>query len=164
MWWTATLTIVAIIAAPITALWVQRRGDDRRALRRRREEIFRVLWVNRARPVYVSRVDALNMIDVEFYGQKKVLDAWANLFAHYNTDYQQQGTSAAEQSRLELERYAALLYEMSQVLGYEIGQTHIRDGIYRPVLHNEYESMDLDTKRRINELLKLDALPTVQNR
>jgi hypothetical protein len=32
--------------------------------KRRREEIFCALWTNRARPMYIARVDALNMIDV----------------------------------------------------------------------------------------------------
>ena|ERR1700733_4873919 len=75
LWWTAGFNVVAIIAAPITALWVQRRGDDNRGLKRRREEIFRALWTNRARPMYIARVDALNMIDVEFHGEQKVIDA-----------------------------------------------------------------------------------------
>lgn len=163
LWGTAALTIAAIIAAPITALWVQRKGDERQALRKRREEIFRALWINRARPVYLARVDALNMIDVEFYGQKKVIEAWADLLAHYNTNYQAQGTSSAEMGRIHAEKNTLLLYEMSQVLGYEFGKTHIRDNAYRPVLHDQYETADMEVKTLTRDILKhlrdLDALP-----
>jgi hypothetical protein len=160
---TGLLSVIAIITAPITALWVQRKGDDARALRKRREDIFKALWLNRTRPMYIARVDALNMIAVEFYGQKKVADAWADLLAHYNTDYQAAGVAFPEQQRLHVEKYTALLYEMGQVLGYEFGKTEIRDNAYRPVLHNDVEQMDLETRRVTLELLKsvnaLDALP-----
>jgi hypothetical protein len=163
LWWTASFTVVAIIAAPITALWVQRKGDDRRALRARREAIFRTLWTNRARPAYLVRVDALNMIDVEFFGEQKVIDAWADLFAHYKTDYKAEGVSESEQTRRHVEKYATLLYEISQLLGYKIGKTHIRDDIYRPDIHNEYDLLEIQTKRLARDILlyltKIDALP-----
>jgi len=163
LWWTSGLTIAAIIAAPITALWVQRKGDDRRASKTRREAIFRVLWTNRARPAYLARVDALNMIDVEFFGEQKIIDAWADLFAHYKTDYQADGISEAEQTRRQIEKYATLLYEISQSLGYKIGKTHIRDDIYRPDIHNEFDAIDLQTRRLTRDILaeiaKKDALP-----
>jgi hypothetical protein len=163
LWWTAGLNVAAIITAPITALWVQRKGDDNRALKRRREDIFRALWINRARPMYLARVDSLNMIDVEFFGVAKVMDAWADLLAHYNTDYIAQGVPTVEIIRLHVEKYSALLYEMSQVLGYKFGKTYIRDGAYRPGIHNEIDDLELETRRLIRDLLKelyaMDALP-----
>src|ERR1035441_1373507 len=104
LWWTTGLTVVAIIAAPITALWVQRKGDDDRAAKARKEAIFRTLWTNRSRPVYLARVDALNMIYVEFFGEQKIIDAWADLFAHFKTDYKTEGVSEAEQTRRRIEK------------------------------------------------------------
>jgi hypothetical protein len=163
LWCTGLLSVVAIIVAPITALWVQRKGDDHRALRKRREEIFRALWINRARPIYLARVDALNMIAVEFHGQRKVIDAWADLFAHYKTDYAARGSSEAEQTRLHLDKYATLVYEIGQVLGYEFGKTQIRDDIYRPELHGKFDELEIETKYVTRDLLKalnaMDALP-----
>jgi len=163
LWWTTGLTVLAIIAAPITALWVQRKGDDRRAARARKEAIFRTLWTNRARPAYITRVDALNMIDVEFFGERKILDAWADLFAHYKSDYKGEGVSEAEQIRRHSEKYASLLYEIAQSLGYTMGKTHIRDDIYRPDIHNEVDAIDLQTRRLTRDIMvalnSMDALP-----
>jgi hypothetical protein len=163
LWWTTGLTVVAIIAAPMTALWVQRKGDDDRAAKARKEAIFRTLWTNRARPAYLARVDALNMIDVEFFGEQKIIDAWADLFAHFKTDYKAEGVTEAEQTRRRIEKYATLLYEISQSLGYTIGKTHIRDDIYRPEIHNEYDEIELQTRRLTRDTLaalnKMDALP-----
>jgi len=163
LWWTTGLTVVAIIAAPITALWVQRKGDDDRAAKARKEAIFRTLWTNRARPAYLARVDALNMIDVEFFGEQKIIDAWADLFAHFKTDYKADGISETEQNRRQIEKYATLLFEISQLLGYKIGKTHIRDDIYRPEIHNEFDEVELQTRRLTRDTLvalnAMDALP-----
>ncbi len=157
LWYTAAFNVVAIIAAPMAALWVQRKGDDRRALRQRREQIFRTLWVNRRRPFYLVRIDSLNMIDVEFFGETKVVDAWADLFAHYCAPHPEQ--TDAQMTKTREEKYATLLYEISQVLGYNFGRTQIRDNIYRPVLHGEIDEIELETRRRVLDLLKNDVLP-----
>lgn len=157
LWWTASLSGLAIIVAPITALWVQRRGDDARALRQRREQIFRALWVNRRRPFYLPRVDALNMIDVEFFGEPKVIDAWADLFAHYRDNHP--GLSEEQIAQEREDKFATLLYEISQVLGYEFGKTHIRDNIYRPQLHGKFDEIEMETRNRVLDLLRSDALP-----
>jgi hypothetical protein len=163
LWWTTGLTVVAIIASPITALWVQRKGDDRRASRARKEAIFRTLWTNRARPAYLVRVDALNMIDVEFFGEQKIIDAWADLFAHYRADYKAEGVSETERTHRHKEKYATLLYEISQSLGYKIGKTHIRDDVYRPDIHNEFDEIELQTRRLARDTLvainAMDAIP-----
>jgi hypothetical protein len=157
LWYTAGLNVLAIIAAPITALWVQRRGDDRRALKQRREQIFRTLWVNRMRPFYLVRIDSLNMIDVEFFGEIKVLDAWADLFAHYCSTHPEQ--TDAQMAKTREEKYATLLFEISQVLGYKFGRTHVRDNIYRPILHGQIDEIEIETRRRLLNLLKSDSLP-----
>jgi hypothetical protein len=49
------------------------------------------------------------------------------------------GIPGPEVQRLHLEKYTALLYEISQVLGYEFGKTEIRDNAYRPMFHNDVE-------------------------
>jgi len=157
LWYTAAFNVVAIVAAPITALWVQRKGDDRRALRERREQIFKTLWVNRRRPFYLVRIDSLNMIDVEFFGETKVVDAWADLFAHYCAPHPEQ--TDAQMTKTREEKYATLLYEISQVLGYKFGRTHIRDNIYRPVLHVEIDEIEFETRKLFLNWLKGGAFP-----
>lgn len=48
---------------------------------------------------------------------------------------------------------------MSVVLGYKFSRTHVRDNAYRPISHNEYDNIDLQTKQGIHQLLQRDALP-----
>jgi hypothetical protein len=156
-WITGLLTVAAIFAAPITVLWVQGKRDEKKALRLRREQIFKALWVNRRRQFYVARVDALNMIDIEFFGEQKVIDAWQDLFAHYVQEHP--GLNDEQIFREREEKFATLLFEISQVLGYKFGRTGIRDNIYRPILHGEFDNIEVETRRMVHELLKSDALP-----
>lgn len=144
--------------APLAALWVQRKKEDLKAIKERRQTIFNALWVNRRRQFWVARVDALNMIEIEFVGEKKVLDAWQELFAHYvRQDHPGLNDDQIFHEREEL--FATLLYEVSQVLGYKFSRTHVRDNIYRPTLHGKFDEIEFETRQLILNLLKRDALP-----
>ena len=157
LWWTAATSGAAILAAPAVALWIQRMVDRNKAAEQRRQEIFKALWVNRRRPFYLARVDALNMIDVEFFGEGLIQDAWQDLFAHYRDPHP--GLSDAQIELQREEKYSTLLFEISKVLGYGFGKAHIRDNIYRPTLHDTFELMEMETRQRMLALLKSDALP-----
>lgn len=140
LWATGLMSVGAIVAAPLIALWVQRRSETDKSRLERRQAIFRALWVNRRRPFYIARVDALNMIDVDFFGERRVRDAWDNLRADYFRQ-EHPGLNEDQIAAQREEKFAKLLFEMSQVLGYGFGQTHIRDTIYRPQLHNDFDGI-----------------------
>jgi hypothetical protein len=57
------------------------------------------------------------------------------------------------------EKFATLLFEISQILGYKFGRTAIRDNIYRPQFHNQVDEIELETRTRVLDLLRSDALP-----
>lgn len=72
------LTIVAIILGPSLAVWVTRWLDDRRFKRQRKMDIFRTLMSTRSTPLDVYHVSALNLIEIDFNDNQKVVDAWKN--------------------------------------------------------------------------------------
>jgi hypothetical protein len=152
LWVTGCLSVVAIMAAPLAALWVQRKIEDSKALRSRRQAIFEALWVNRRRQFWINRIDALNMIDVEFIGEEKVLSAWRALFAHYGSEHP--GLNDDQMFREREELFATLVYEMGQVLKYKFDRTYVRDNIYRPKFHFDLDTMELETRRMNHSLLK----------
>jgi hypothetical protein len=151
------MSVAAIIAAPMVTLYVQRKLEDKKARDKRRQQIFNALWINRRRPFWVARIDALNMIDVEFFGEQEVQDAWQDLFAHYSRQHPGLNDDQIAQEREE--KFATLLYAMSKVLGYKFSRTDIRDNIYRPQLHGTVEEIEIETRARILNLLRSDALP-----
>jgi len=158
LWATGIMSVGAIIAAPLLALWVQRKSETDKARTERRQSIFRALWVNRRRPFYIARVDALNMVDVDFYSEQRVQDAWDDLRAHYFRQ-EHPGLNEDQIAAKREEKFAMLLYEISQVLGYKFGRTQIRDNIYRPQLHNDFDGIEFETRKRVLDLLRGDSLP-----
>jgi hypothetical protein len=157
LWWTATINAGAVLIAPAIALWAQRRIDRYKAAQDRREAIFKALWVNRKRPFYIARIDALNMIDIEFYKYKHVRDAWKDLFAHYRDPHPGLNDEQIGQQREEL--FTTLVFEASKVIGYDFGRAEIRDNSYVPTLHGKIEETEIETRTRILDLLRGDALP-----
>ena len=79
---------IAVLLAPVFAVQVQKYLEILREKRNRRMWIFHSLMATRAAKVSAQHVQALNMIDIEFYGQKRfgirlqsksekrIIDAW----------------------------------------------------------------------------------------
>ncbi|CAG1769847.1 hypothetical protein BAC3_00595 [uncultured bacterium] len=67
------LIIAAMIIAPILAVQIQKFIEARKETKGRKIQIFRTLMATRATPISPSHVEALNMIDIVFYKDKKSL-------------------------------------------------------------------------------------------
>jgi hypothetical protein len=110
------LVIFAILAAPIVALQIQKYIEDRKEIRARKMQIFRTLMATRATRLDSKHVEALNMIDIEFFESKKITEAWKLLldnFVNYPKDikdpnYQVQLNLCVEKSN---NLFINLLYE-----------------------------------------------------
>ncbi|OGX19817.1 MAG: hypothetical protein A3K83_00165 [Omnitrophica WOR_2 bacterium RBG_13_44_8b] len=137
------LVIAAIVIAPILAVQIQKFIESKKEKRARKMQIFRALMATRATPLYPQHVEALNMIDIEFFENKKITDAWKLLldnFANYpkdpkDTNYQAQLNSSMEKST---DLLVDLLYEMAKHLNYKFDKVHIKRGAYIPKGHADY--------------------------
>ncbi|MBD9493182.1 DUF6680 family protein [Ensifer sp. ENS01] len=78
-------TIVAIVYGPIKAVKITRNMDDARAKENRRVEIFRNLMRTRQIQLDEEHVYALNLIEIEFYGEEKIVSAYRAYMNHLNT-------------------------------------------------------------------------------
>ena len=63
------VTVAAIIIGPILAIQIQKILDNLREKKKRRITIFKTLMSTRATRLNKEHVEALNMIDIEFYGR-----------------------------------------------------------------------------------------------
>ena len=74
------VVVFAIIVGPILAIQVQKLIERVTQRKNAKEAIFKVLMSTRGIPLSPEHVRALNMIDIEFYGNnkknKKVIAAW----------------------------------------------------------------------------------------
>ena len=143
---------LAILAAPIVALQIQKYIEDRKEIRARKMQIFRTLMATRATRLDSKHVEALNMIDIEFFESKKITEAWKLLldnFVNYPKDikdpnYQVQLNLCVEKSN---NLFINLLYEMAKSLNYTFDKVHLTRGVYIPKGQADY-MMDQEFIRR----------------
>lgn len=142
--------ILAVIAGPILAVQAQKYIESIKESRNRKLGIFHTLMSTRATRLAQDHVAALNMIDIEFYGEtrfgkrsqstgeKKITNAWKIYNDHLN--------SKASDARIEAwadksdELFTSLLYAMAQYLGYEFDEVQLKRDCYRPIAHGDIEN------------------------
>jgi len=139
--------IVAVVAAPILAVQVQKVIASFQRHQKRRQDIFEVLMSTRAQGMRTSHehVRALNMIDIDFsekrffWGlkvlpeQKPVIHAWELYKDHLDKPPVQPPNDAWGKRAGEL--FVDVLYAMSESLGYNFDKVMLEKDVYRPQAH-----------------------------
>lgn len=99
----------------------------------------------RAQALSFEHVRALNKIDVAFYRNKKVREAWSTYRDHLNS-YPKEGNETDQKiwANVIPDKMAALLAEMAKLLKYDFDKTLLIKGAYIPAAHNL-----LDTEQSI---------------
>lgn len=145
------LVIIAVLLAPLTALTIQRYLDRRRAKADRRIELFRTLMGTRGAKLSPAHVHALNMIDIEFYGIKRVTHAWKEYLDHLNTP-----TGEGQALEVWMQRsddfLVSLLYEISVVLRYDFDKPHLRRAVYVPKAFGDDEAFQRGMRLALAQL------------
>jgi uncharacterized protein DUF6680 len=95
------------------------------------------------REVSADHVQALNMIDIEFYGgrtteDRAVVDAWKIYLDHLNHKYDDRQLDAWVEKGTDL--FTELLFAMSKALGLKFDKVHLKRGVYFPIAHAETSS------------------------
>jgi uncharacterized protein DUF6680 len=133
------LTITAILLGPIIAIRLQTFIEKRRNDYGRKERIFKTLMATRATRLSLEHVQALNMIDIEFYDRKVkrsrknkvVVDAWKEYLDHLSD----KGMSPELWNNKSNELFIELMHAMSIALGYDFDRTAIKNTSYMPTAH-----------------------------
>jgi hypothetical protein len=141
------LTIFAILFSPLVALLVQKRLDDRRAREDRKVQIFHALMTNRASRLNPAFVQALNGIEVEFYHEKSVIDAWRALNEHLYSQAAPEDTSMTHWTNRQTDLLNDLLARMGKTLGYDFGAATLKRSTYYPVGWGTVENEQHELRR-----------------
>jgi hypothetical protein len=152
----SALTLIAILTGPIIALYIQRKLDEEQAAKNRRVNIFRTLMAHRATRLTTAFVEALNGIEVEFYGHdgsnRKIIEAWREYCEHlYNTNADDPAKNAAWNERGS-ELLNVLLVEMGESLGYHFEKGTLRRMVYQPRGWNDNETETLALRKATMEV------------
>jgi hypothetical protein len=158
--------VAAILLAPVFAVQVQKYTESLRERKGRKLRIFHTLMSTRAARVSPYHVEALNMIDIEFYGsrilgftwrkpsEKFVLIAWKTYLDHLNTpfnkDHQDESKNWGTKGD---ELFTDLLYEMSRYLGYDFDKVYLKRSIYTPQAHFDQDQAQLIIRDSLVKIL-----------
>ena len=157
--------ILAVLIAPILAVQVQKCLGKMRDDKERKLSIFKTLMATRGRALDSRHVEALNMIDLEFYGVISVVDEWKAYLDHLINmpRYPETGKLGNGQESV-LSEYSAklstwadkredllanLLFEMGQSVGYKFDKTHIKRSIYSPQGHADLEDQQYTLRQAL---------------
>lgn len=122
----------ATMLGPITAVIVTRFIDNRRQAHDRRMFVFRALMANRITSTNPDRIAALNLLQLEFANEPRVLTAWKNYLTNLRTA---PPTNPDHSPRFFRERehlFTIILSEMAKVLGIKVEQLELLEGGYYP--------------------------------
>jgi hypothetical protein len=122
-WAIVLATFIGPIAAVAITLW----RDAARSKYGQRLYVFRALMATRRVAISQEHVTALNLVEVDFYGEPKVESAWKTYKDHLGT-----GPENAEWHEKRDRLLAHLLYEMASRLGFKIPALDIFRGGYAP--------------------------------
>lgn len=95
----------------------------------RRLHDFRVLMATRKIGISPDHVNALNLIEVDYYGKSKVIQAWKAYIDYLGGKGEENEAWHIQRNKL----LAKLLFEMANVLGFSIQAIDIFEGGYAPV-------------------------------
>lgn len=101
-----------------------------------------------------AHVEALNAVPIDFYKDKKVMDAWEEYFAHLTNA--PTGNPVWGQKRLDL--FVKLLAAIGSRVGYDFNVAEM-NRIYFPTAHGEMEDEQNTIRKGLAAMLKGGVLP-----
>lgn len=143
----AVILAFSTLIAPLAALQIQVYVEGLKAKNAKKMDIFRTLMATRATPLDREHVKALNMINIEFYHDKEVINAWKSFL-----DVRSR-TDLVNPPKEYEDSLVALLQKIAEILGLHFYDDEIRKGCYRPNAHVAIENMQLEVLDNLKKAL-----------
>ncbi len=157
-----TATIVAIVFGPLRAVTLTRTADQRREERARKYSILSDLMRTRSARIDPLHVGALNLVELEFYGRTRILDAYRGYSRHLNSAFPKSDDNDEIERHTETghDLFTDLLFEIASELGFVFDKRDLSRLGYLPLgLSRYYDNAHvnahllrelLDGKRALN--------------
>lgn len=153
MRWVDIINLLAIVAGPILAVVVDRFRQGRADAKGRRLAVFRSLMRTRRHRLDPEHVGALNLVDLEFYGRKTVIQAFSDYMDHLGspvpTDDDGNGRFVDKRDDL----LVKLLYEMGKDLSLQYDKHDLKKLAYGPIGWAHEQETQQQNMAYLNELL-----------
>lgn len=125
------INILAIVSSPIIAVFVGRYLQDRQKIRNDKMEIFKILMMNRGLGWSIENAKALNIIEIVFADDEKVLKQWKEYYQKLCIQNPTDSEALAIKEAGDI-----FLVTMAQSLGY-------KETITKETIHNAYVPIGL---------------------
>jgi hypothetical protein len=127
--WSQTWAIVAATGlGPIFAVLISIWREHANSKSGRRLHVFRTLMATRRVAISLEHVNALNLVEVDFYKCRNVEGAWREYKNHLYSGGPEDAAWTEKKEKL----LAKLLFEIAAVLGFKIPAIDIFQGGYAP--------------------------------
>lgn len=150
---TAHATILAIISGPILALLAARLLESWAQKKNLRLEVLRTLMRTRSSRLSPDHVAALNSIEIEFYGKKKIINKYSEYVKHLSSPM----PAPNEQDRY-TEQRNELFVELIQLIGkqlrYNLDKGDLSRLAYAPIAWEDQEKVNRENNQLLRELLQ----------
>ena len=138
------------LAGPVLAVQAQKWVEGFREKRARRLTVFRTLMATRARNLSSDHVEALNAVPIDFYKDKKIMDAWEEYFMHLSTSL---ATPNPTWGPKRIDLFVKLLALIGTRVGYEFNVAQM-NRIYFPNAHSELDEQQDFVRKSVVGLFK----------
>lgn len=157
------LVIGATVLGPILAVQAQKVVELLRERRTRKLWVFQTLMATRAARLSPEHVQALNMINLVFYGhrilginsrskdEQTVLDAWKEYHDHLNDRHDEKTFELWFVKGNEL--FVNILFSMATELGFSFDRVELNKGAYSPIAHGELEREQSELRKKAIQVL-----------
>jgi hypothetical protein len=146
------IIVLSTLLGPILAVQAQKAVESIRERRNRKSWIFAQLMATRAARLSPEHVQALNMIDIVFFGssifgirrrskqEQAVLDGWKEYHDNLGEGADLPGPQQAAHYNKREELFINLIYAMAQDAGFKFDRVQLKRGAYTPMAHEELEA------------------------
>lgn len=150
-------SVLAVILSPILALCLSIWWNNKQEAKKRKIDIFRILMSTRAEGLSRLHVEALNKIDIEFYGDENVIGSWKLYLNHlysYNHYEPKNAVTDKNWQDKKIDLLVDLLFFMAHSLGYKFNKADIKRDIYRPEAYKDIESDQLIIRKGLVDIFQ----------
>lgn len=163
------LTIAAVLLGPILAVQAQKWVERKQAKKGMKDGIFQTLMATRATRLAPAHVQALNMIDIAFYGartfgrqrqtdaEKAVTTARRIYFDSLDIRGQDTDAQRDQWARSHDEKFFALLEKIAIAQNFDFDPVELRRGAYVPIAHGTIETDQEAIRVGLAKVLRGDA-------
>jgi hypothetical protein len=123
------LQVLAVVGAGIGAVFIDRKLQKEREEKSRKLWILKTLMATRGLGLSAEHINALNLIDFEFYNSQDVRTAWKTMLTHLG-DSTHIGTTDWAVRRQDL--LTDLIVKMAAHLGYKYEHVDLKSSSYLP--------------------------------